>query len=348
MNLTEAEGKQLFKQYNIPIPRGYLVSQINQVKQPAWKDSVVKAQIHTGKRGKAGGIKFATADLKKVCKHLLGATIRDEKVHSVLVEEKIAVKKEYYLSLLVDRSSRDIMVVFSEKGGVDIGSLAEKEPNAIKKGPFSKLARVVKDKKIQAICKKMHKLMTQMDCLLVEINPLFLTANGLVAGDAKVELDNNALFRHPDFEKKYLKQLTPAEQKALRAGIHYVPLDGDIGIIGNGAGLVMVTMDLVHHYGRKPANFLDVGGGADAKAMQKAMEIVCSKKIKGLLINIFGGITHCDEIAKGIVAYKKKNNVRFPIAMRMIGTNEQLAKRMLAKEGIIMKDSIEECAKTIT
>ncbi|MBW3021687.1 ADP-forming succinate--CoA ligase subunit beta, partial [Candidatus Woesearchaeota archaeon] len=195
------------------------------------------------------------------------------------------------------------------------------------------------------IIKNLNRLMKEFDCELVEINPLVLSNGEYIAADSKVVLDDNALYRHPEFKKE--EELTDIEKKAAEHGLQYVELDGDIAIIGNGAGLVMSTLDVLKHFGGKPANFLDVGGGASVSVMEKSLEIVLMKKPKGVFINIFGGITRCDEIAQGLVNYIKNNNIEIPMVVRMIGTNEEGGERILNQNGIKSLDSMEECAKNI-
>ena len=358
MDLLEYEGIALFRKHGIRTPKGCVFSSLKEMARcdscPHCADAVIKAQIPSGRRGKSGGIIFTTkGNLKKASKKLLSKRIKGFDVHQVLVEEKIEFDKELYLSLTISRSDRSIVALFSEQGGIDIEELAEKHPKKMIKVIIDEKSRDtirLKDKKLEkqinALIKKLLKLMKETDATLIEINPLVEHQGHLIALDSKITIDDNALFRHEPLNRPHDK--TEIEAKAAKEGIQYIQLEGDIGVIGNGAGLVMATLDVLDHYGGKAANFLDVGGGADHKVMYKSMDLcLMNRKVKGLMINIFGGITRCDEIAKGIIRYKKKNSLRKPIVARLIGTNEEEAKALLKKDGIEMHDSMESCAGRI-
>ncbi len=342
MNLTEKQGKRLFKKYDIEIPKQFSIDNIEQ-------EVVVKAQVLSGKRGKSGGIKFATAEtIKAVVNEILRKKINGQRVKEVLIEEKLNIDKELYVAITLDRENKGLILVLSLSGGMDIEEVAEKFPERIIKIPITKINKEEIQKfeyDILDIVKKMHSLCKEYDATLVEINPLVLCNDKFIAADSKIVLDDNALFRHPEFSKK--EEMTEIEKQASEYGLQYVELDGDIAVIGNGAGLVMATLDVLNYFGGKPANFLDIGGGASIEKMEEALKIVLMKSPKGILINIFGGITKCDDIANGLLEYKKQNNITVPFVVRMIGTNSKKGKEILNQNGIESLDSMEESAKRI-
>lgn len=317
MKLKEYEGKKIFKEYGIKIPKGKVIK-VGDVYEKG--DFIIKAQELQGERKKRGLIKDVNKD-----------TIDEEisslfsKCNEILVEEKVKVDKEYYISITIDRLKKRPVLIFSKRGGVDIEDVDSKD-----------ITKIVIDNgffidKVNDIAQKLYKIFNDYDCELVEINPLGLNKDGFVALDSKIIIDDNALFRHEEFYSK-------------REDLNYVELDGNIGVIGNGAGLVMSTIDIIEYFNGKVANFLDLGGGADKEKMIKALEILLKKKVKGIFINIFGGITRCDEIANGLVEFKNK----VPIIVRMIGTNEEEAREILRKNNIEMVDSMEEgCRKIV-
>jgi len=343
MKLKEYQGKELLQKYGIKTPDSFLITKPEQIKE-VQGEVVIKAQVLHGGRGKLGLIQFATnKDAKEKAEQIFKKGIKE-----ILVEERIKPEKEYYLSITIDRSEKKPLLMFSAEGGIDIEDLALKNPEKIKKycinEEFSP-KEVGKELNLEPmLIEKVYKIFKDYDAELVEINPLANTAKGLMALDAKVIIDDNALFRH-EFKKD--ETLTELERKAKEADLSYVELDGNIGVIGNGAGLVMATLDVVNYYKGKVANFLDVGGGADKAKMEKALELVLEKNPKGIFINIFGGITRCDEIAQGLVEYKKEHKLEIPIVVRMIGTNEKQAKEILKKNDIHFIDSMEEGAKKI-
>ncbi len=344
MKLLEHEGKSIFKKHGIAVPESVVTSSSKDFRELKAKEVVVKAQVLVGGRGKAGGIKTAKDDVKGIINEVLSMEIKGEKVKEVLVEEKLDIEEELYLSVTVDRASKGLTLLYSSEGGVDIEEVAAKSPDKVLKVQADSLDKIPLE--VRTIAKKLYEISKELDAELVEINPLVRAGGRLVAADAKVIIDDNALFRHEEFRKKEKVQ-TKIEKMAADSGLQYVELEGDIAIIGNGAGLVMSTLDVLDHFGGKPANFLDVGGGASVEKMEDAMEITLTKKPKGIFINIFGGITRCDEIAKGLVNYAKEKGVKVPMVVRLIGTNEEEGKKILNDAGISSLDSMEGCAKKI-
>ncbi|WP_456472018.1 ADP-forming succinate--CoA ligase subunit beta, partial [Methanocaldococcus sp.] len=341
MKLHEYEAKKIFKEYGIKVPESFLISKedldkLNNVE----KEVVLKAQVLVGGRGKAGGIIFANKeDVKEKAKELFNKEIKGEKVEKILIEEKIPIEKEYYLSITIDRNEKKPVIIFSTEGGVEIEEIARERPEKIIKRyvdikkPFlpymgreiAKEAGV--DIKIGDIIYKIYKIFKDLDTLLVEINPLVITKdNEIVAADAVIQLDDDAHFRQnfEEFEEYKNKENLP---------FSYVELDGDVAVIGNGAGLTLASMDIINSFGLKPACFLDIGGGADAETTKLALKKVLeNKKVKAIFINILGGITRCDEVAKAIVEVLKDNpNIKFSV--RLTGTNEEEGRKILEKEG---------------
>ncbi|MAG78562.1 hypothetical protein CL616_04320 [archaeon] len=313
MKLTEKQGKEIFKEYGILIPE-----------QDVEGDVIVKAQVLVGGRGKAGGILKANKEnVDEIKEKILSMEIKGEKVNEVLVEELIN-GEEHYLSVTIDRDLRDYICVASNKGGVDIESVSKDE---IIKGKFEEIEdKVCKGKK--KLFKKMLQIAKDKDAILVEINPLVLSNHKLYAVDSKIIIDDSAFFRQ-GFERK--------------EG-NYVELEGDIGVIGNGAGLVMATLDTLAYFDGKPANFLDVGGGSSTEMVGRAIDRVLeNKNVKKLFINIFAGISRCDEVAKAIVS----KNIEIPMVVRMVGTNQEEGRKILEESGIKAFDSMEECCREI-
>ena len=365
MRLLEYESKEIFKRYGIPIPDGVLVSTKDEALRMARAGPIVlKAQLPIGGRGKAGliGICQDVDEAKKKFDELLGKRVGDYKVEEMLVEPKMEIAKELYLSIAVDRSNRETVLLASREGGVEIEELAEDKPQAIQRMNLSRELndfqardianglgfRGVDLLSLSAIIKRLHLIFYELDCTLAEINPLVISGGGFVALDAKIEIDDNALFRHRDLKtaRKFANDL---EEEAKRAGLFYVALDGDIGIIGNGAGMVMATLDIVKLCGGRPANFCDIGGGASTERVSKAIEIVLSdEKVKTIFMNIFAGITRCDEVARGIVEIaekiKRENGKKVDLVIRMIGTNEEEGRNILRENGIETIDDMEEGA----
>ena len=317
MRLKEYEGKKLFRKYGILIPAGEIITSIKE--NPT---KLAKAQVLSGKRKKQGLILVAT---KENLKRLF------ETCEEVLLEEKLKVEKEYYLALTIDRNEKEIVVLFSEEGGSGIEDIKK----TVKIG-YSELKKFP-DKKFLPIINSMYKLMEDYHALLVEINPLILSEGRLIAADSKVILDDNIKY------SEFSENLNFSEKEAKKNGMSYVDLEGNIGIIGNGAGLVMATLDTVSFFGGKVANFLDLGGGASVSRMEKALELVLKKNLKIVFINVFGGITRCDDIAKAIVDF----SADVPIVVRLIGTNDKIANKILNENGIKTYDNMEECAKIV-
>ena len=355
MDLFEYQGKELLRRFDVPVPEGRVATSPEQASEAAARLGgrvVVKAQVQVGGRGKAGGIKLASSpeDCGVVAGHILGMEIKGHRVGRVLVERAGDIKAEYYCSFLVDRSRRDFLSMMSGVGGVDIEEVAESDPDAIARvhidpllgiSPFHS-RRLVFDAGLEPtaraqaldILPKLYRAFVELDASLVEVNPLVLTGEGrLVALDAKVSLDDSAHYRHPFFsELKAAHELSEQERLAKEKGLNFIKLQGDVGIIGNGAGLVMATLDLVKAAGGEPADFLDVGGGAGAEVLSNALEVITSDPaVKSVLINIFGGITRCDLVAEGVIHALGRLDVRVPIVVRLDGTNAGQGRKMLAE-----------------
>jgi succinyl-CoA synthetase beta subunit len=370
LKLFEYEAKKLLKQHGIPVPHEVLITNANRAAMAVAKlkpPFAVKSQVLMAGRGKAGGILFADSaeEAGKTAEKLLKTEIKGVPVKKVLIEEKLPVKKELYCGVTIDRAARSYVFLASAAGGVEIEEIATKEPQAILKilinpqqGFRSFHAIQVASKlgyhgaKLMELARIFEKLYhAGMDCEaeLIEINPLAETDEGaFIALDARVIMDDNALFRHQKYKKRLLEEerdRTQQENQALKNDLAYVKLEGNIGVIGNGAGLVMATLDVIQYYGGKPANFLDVGGGAPAERVAVALNIVLSDpNVKALFVNILGGITRCDDVARGIIAATKKTAITKPIVVRLVGTNEQEGKRILAEAGVHVLDSMEEAA----
>lgn len=371
MKLYEYEAKDILSKYGITIPQGGLATSAGQAREIAAKlrlPVAVKAQVLVAGRGKAGGILFAQSaeEAEKVADKILNMKIKGLPVKSVWIEEKIQVKKELYFGITTDRFNRCYVAIASSVGGVDIEEVASKTPEKVIKteikpqlGLRSFHTREIARKmgyggnqiaELGRVLQRLYAAGMDNDAELIEMNPLVETIDGkFIAADARIILDDNALFRHQDYKKKLLEgesDLSPQELEAMNNDLAYVRLDGDIGVIGNGAGLVMATLDTIQLYGGKPANFLDVGGGAPSEKTALALKIVLSDpRVKTLFINILGGITRCDEVAKGILEAKKKVGVTAPMVIRLVGTNEEEGKRILTEAGIHVLESMEEAAK---
>ncbi|ABN69579.1 succinyl-CoA synthetase (ADP-forming) beta subunit [Staphylothermus marinus F1] len=368
MKLYEFEAKEIAKNNGIPVPRGGIAKTPEEARIVAEKiggEVVLKAQVLVGRRGLAGGVLFASNSLEaeKVARELFSKRVRGEKVELILVEEKICIDKEYYLSLTIDRSNREIVYLVSPLGGVEIEELVKKYPD--------KLLRIRVDPVIgykpymsrlaakflglpKELWPSMHKIMNSMynimknyDADLVEFNPLVKTcSNEIVAVDAKITIDDNSLYRHIEFAEKYGRELSEMEAIAKKLGFSYVELDGDIGIMCNGAGLTMATMDMVAYYGGRPANFLDIGGGASRERVREAAKLLLKHdKVKVLLVNIFGGITRCNEVARGIIEAVEETGVKKPIVIRLLGTNEEIGRRLLEEKGYSVFSEADDAVK---
>jgi len=373
MKLFEYEAKNILVKYGIPTPQGGLATSASQALEVATKlkpPFAVKAQVLVAGRGKAGGILFANSipGVEKAAEKLLGTQIRGIPVNSVWIEERVQVKKELYFGITTDRFNQSYVAIASAVGGMEIEEIAQKSPEKVIKflidpqhGFHSFHARQIARKmgysgnplsELGRIFERLYCVGMDYDAELIEMNPLVETVNGrFVAADARMIIDDNALFRHQEYRKKLLEgegELTQQEIEAIKNDLAYVKLDGNIGVIGNGAGLVMATLDTIRYYGGKPANFLDVGGGAPAEKVATALKIVLSdQKVKALFINILGGITRCDEVARGILEAKAKVGVTKPMVIRLVGTNEEEGKRILTEAGMHVLESMEEAAQRV-
>ncbi len=358
MDLFEYQGKQYFAKYNIPVSAGGVATTVDEavaVAATAQYPVVVKAQVQVGGRGKAGGIKLANdeAEVRLHAKNILGMDIKGHVVKRVWVEHASDIAEEYYASFTLDRAAKQHLLMLSAQGGVEIEDVAAKDPTAIVKlhiNPIDGLSletarrasveAKIPDKALDGVAEmlvKLYNCFTQGDCDLAEINPLILKPTGEIhALDAKVSLDVNASFRHPEWaEYAATEELDAREQLAREKNLQYIGLDGTVGIIANGAGLAMSTLDVVNQVGGTAANFLDIGGGANAELMTAALEVINSDpKVKSILINIFGGITRGEEVAKGIVEAVKRVALRAPIVIRLDGTNAEEGRKILADAGI--------------
>ena len=381
MNIHEHQAKKILKKYGAPVPEGvhgFSVAEIvDKAKNLNTKKFVLKAQIHAGGRGKAGGIKILNNidELKVASAELLGKKlitpqtgIDGKEVKRIYVEESSEISKEFYLSCIVDRATSKIAFISSDQGGMDIEEVAKNNPEKIittridfqteiKHEDCEEVIKIFKlnsDANNQAIklIKSIYKLFIENDASLIEINPLILTKdNKIICLDAKIKFDDNALFRHPDIlELRDLNEEDPTEVEASKYDLSYIKLDGSIGCMVNGAGLAMATMDIIKIYGEEPANFLDVGGGASKEKVSAAFKIILSdKNVKGILINIFGGIMRCDVLAQGVVDAAKETNINVPLVVRLAGTNFIQGKEILDNSGleIISANDLSDAAKKI-
>jgi succinyl-CoA synthetase beta subunit len=372
LDLYEYQGKELLRQYSIETLEGIVAASPEEARAAAEKlggPVAVKAQVLTGGRGKAGGIKVVEEpeDVEEVARQILGMEIRGHKVRRVLVEAGAEIESEMYLSIMVDRAAKKSLILFSTEGGVDIEEVAERNPDAIVRIYIDPLLGLlpyeIRELTFAAglegdIAKGVGKTVNNLyeafvggDASLVEINPLVFTKDGRVlALDAKVTVDNSSLFRHEDIAELHdVDAADPEEQRALEAGLQYVKLDGDVGILGNGAGLVMSTLDVVAQAGGEPANFCDVGGGANAEKIATALDIVTSnKQVKSVLFNIFGGITRGDEVARGLLTALERSETDLPVVVRLDGTNADEGRRILAEntpENVYTEQTMLDAAK---
>jgi len=381
MNIHEHQAKQILKKYGAVVPEGIFGLTVDEVVEKAkslkTEKYVLKAQIHAGGRGKAGGVKILNSleELSAASKELLGKNLithqtgrEGREVKRLYVEELSNIDKEFYLSCLVDRASSKIAFISSDQGGMDIEEVAKKNPEKIitTKVEISdeiseedsenivKIFNLNNDQKKQAISliNSIYKMFISTDANMVEVNPLILTKEEqIVCLDAKVNFDSNALFRHPEIMNlRDLNEENPTEIEASKHDLSYIKLDGTIGCMVNGAGLAMATMDIIKLYGEEPANFLDVGGGASKEKVSEALKIILlDKNVKGILINIFGGIMRCDVLAQGMVEAAEKINIRVPLVVRLAGTNFKQGKEILDNSGLklISADNLDDAAKKI-
>ena len=366
MNLHEYQAKTLFRAYGVDTPRGQRAQSPDEAVAAAealggnvW---VVKAQVHAGGRGKAGGVKVAKSldEVRQYASQMIGSTLKTKQtgevglpIHKVLIEEGLDIVKELYLSVVVDRASKRVSIIASAEGGMDIEEVAEKSPEKIHSigispaaGYFPYIGRRLGfamglDKKqvgqLATLLQGLYTLFIEKDLSMVEINPLIITGDGkLLALDAKIGTDDNALYRHKDLaEMRDPTQEDERENKAQELELNYVALDGNIGCMVNGAGLAMATMDIVKLHGGEPANFLDVGGGATAERVKEAFKLILTApQVKSILVNIFGGIVRCDLIAEGIINAAKEIDLKVPVVARLQGTNVELGRKMLDESGL--------------
>ncbi len=381
MKIHEYQGKEILRSFGVPVPRGipaFTVQEAVEAAQklggPVW---VVKAQIHAGGRGKGGGVKVAKTidDVKALAGQILGMQLvthqtgpEGQKVRRLYIEEGADIQKEYYLSVVTDRETQKVAFIASSEGGMDIEEVAHKTPEKIIKVFVDPLVGLTEAQgqelahgvgmpggsvaQFVEVCQKLYKCYMETDASLVEINPLNRDGQGrIIALDAKFNFDPNALFRHPEIVAlRDLDEEDPAEVQASKFDLAYISLDGNIGCLVNGAGLAMATMDTIKLFGGAPANFLDVGGGATPEKVTEAFKIMLKNpKVKGILVNIFGGIMKCDTIATGVITASKAVQLSVPLVVRMKGTNEELGKKMLAESGlpIISADTMAEAATRI-
>jgi succinyl-CoA synthetase beta subunit len=358
MDLLEYQGKQLFARHGIRTPQGRHADTVEDAVKAAQAigyPCVIKAQVRIGKRGKAGGIKVAgdEAEARTHAEAILGMDIRGFTVHDLWVEEASDIAAEYYASLILDRSEKKLLAMLSRMGGMDVEEMAERDPAALVRrhvepeedfdtGAAREVAMEagidedVTDQ-VAELLVKLHEVAVEEDATLIEVNPLIVTADReVVPLDAKVTVDNNALFRHEELaDLRDRSAEDPQEQMAKEKGLTYVKLDGNVGILANGAGLCMSTLDVVAQAGGTPANFLDAGGGSKAEAIVDALEVITSDpKVAAILFNIFGGITRCDEVAKGIIEASKQVDIEVPLVVRLDGTNSEEGLRMLAEASL--------------
>jgi len=370
LKLFEYEAKEIARQYGLPVPTGFVASTPAEAKEAYLKlgrPSMIKAQVLVAGRGKAGAIKPASSpeEAERVAQTILSMTVKGEKVTKVLVEEQLASRYERYVSIVVDRGSKCYTILCSTEGGVDIEEVARLHPERINRYRVDSLlglqefeGRTVAKElgysgeqmaQVARIVSKLYQIMLQCDGELIESNPLIETKTGeIVAADLRILIDDNSLFRQKKFlerSKMLEPDMTELEVKAREKGLAFVELEGNVGIIGNGAGLVMATLDMIIDYKGKPANFCDVGGGASEDRISAALEIVLANpKVKVLLINIMGGITRCDDVARAILNVQKKMGITIPMVIRLVGTNEKEGQKILAAANIPSLNSMEEAA----
>ena len=366
MKIHEYQAKDLFRRYNVPVPEGRVAFSVEEAKKIAGElgsfPVVVKAQIHAGGRGKGGGVKLAASleETETLASEILGMTLVTHQtgpegrlVQKLLIEAGQKIERELYLSLLVDRATASVVIMASQDGGMDIEQVAEKTPERIIKVYVDPLMGIqgyqIREvafglglpgaamKSFAGLLSNLYKLFVAYDSSMVEINPLILTQdNAVLALDAKVDFDSNALYRHKDLlELRDLDEEDPLEVEASKFNLNYINLDGNVGNIVNGAGLAMATMDIIKNAGATPANFMDVGGGASSEQVENALRIILADdKVKAVLINIFGGILRCDIFAQGVVDAARKTGINIPVVVRMEGTNVEQGKKILADAGL--------------
>ena len=382
MNIHEHQAKEILKEFGAPVSNGVVVESINEIREKISKlkskEYVLKAQIHAGGRGKAGGVKLikSISELEIEAKKMMGKILvthqtgpEGKEVKRLYIEEASDISKEFYLSCLVDRQSSKIAFISSTEGGMDIEKVAKETPHKIitnkleftKEGPNKKeIEKIIsifnfnntQIETAQNLIKSLYKILIQKDANLIEINPLIITNNNkIICLDAKMNFDDNAIFRRPEILKlRDLNEEDPTEIEASKHDLAYIKLNGSIGCMVNGAGLAMATMDIIKLYGKEPANFLDVGGGASKEKVTAAFKLILAdKNVKGILINIFGGIMRCDVLAQGVVEAAKQVNLSVPLVVRLAGTNFKEGKEILDKSNlkILSASNLNDAAKKI-
>jgi succinyl-CoA synthetase beta subunit len=370
VNIHEYQGKEIFTEFGLPVPGGTAVQSVDDAVASAEKYGLpvmVKSQVLIGGRGKAGGVKFCETieDVKKNASNILGMDIKGHTVRTVLVTPAVDIDSEFYIGMLIDRNTKRVMLMASAEGGIEIEQVAKDTPELIFKQiidpRFGLLDHEAMDmgmrlcpddiKRARQLASAMQKLYVAFidsDASMAEINPWIFTPEGVGhAIDSKVSLDDNAMFRHPDFEAlRDLEAEDPSERAAREAGLSFVKLSGNVGCLVNGAGLAMATMDLVKYYGGQPANFLDIGGSSNPEKVVNALNIILAdKEVKAILFNIFGGITRCDDVANGIIAATESMDIDVPIVVRLIGTNEEEGRALLAKTDLVSAETMDEVVK---
>lgn len=381
MNIHEYQSKDLLREYGVNVPRGYVAFTVEEAVENAKKlgsdVTVVKAQIHAGGRGKAGGVKIAKSlgEVEQYAKELLGKTLvthqtgpEGKEVKRLLIEEGSNIDKEYYIGLVLDRKTSRVVLMGSAEGGMEIEEVAKESPEKIFTEVIDPLVGLTGFQarrmafnlnfpnelvnKVAKLLQNLYKVFVEKDCMIAEINPLVTTKEGeVVALDAKINFDENALYRHPEIlELRDFDEEDPNEIEASKHGLSYIKLDGNIGCMVNGAGLAMATMDIIKYHGGNPANFLDVGGDATAEKVAEAFKIILSdENVKGIFVNVFGGIMKCDNIAAGIIEATKQLGLNIPLVVRLEGTNVDIGKKMLEESGlnIVAADSMADGAQKI-
>jgi len=370
VNIHEYQGKEIFTEFGLPVPGGTAVQSVGDAVASARDYGLpvmVKSQVLIGGRGKAGGVKFCETieDVKENAANILGMDIKGHTVRTVLVTPAVDIDSEFYIGMLIDRNSKRVMLMASAEGGIEIEQVAKDTPELIFKqhidpryGLLDHEAMdmgmrlcpddIKKARQLAAAMQKLYVAFTESDASMAEINPWIFTTEGVGhAIDAKVSLDDNAMFRHPGYEAlRDLEAEDPGERAAREANLSFVKLEGNVGCLVNGAGLAMATMDLVKYYGGQPANFLDIGGSSNPEKVVNALEIILSdKEVKVILFNIFGGITRCDDVANGIIEATKRMDIDVPIVVRLTGTNEEEGRRLLAATDLVPAETMDEAVK---
>lgn len=366
MDLYEYQGRDLYERFDIPCAKGFVVTSLEDLESHVANVAfpvVVKAQVLVGGRGKAGGVKFAhnEAELREHVEAILGMDIKGHIANQVMVAQMLDFECEYYCSFVIDRNERNYLMIFSQDGGMDIESVPEARLAKININPLDGFTDADADKAfekttfddatkagVRDVMHKLYKMFVEMDTELVEVNPLAKTTDGqIVAADSKVTINDSALFRHPEFQQRD-QSLTDLEQEARDQGVALIELDGNIGVIANGAGLTMATLDALSVYGGRPRTFLDLSGATDPEKVAEAVRLMKKSNPGIMLLNLFGGITRCDIVAQGLVSVIENEGVDFPIITRIKGTKEAEAKEILASYGFTVADTLQEAAQKAT